>query len=94
MELSAFAKTNTAARLRAAASRGALSHALILSGAGDRNAAAHYAAAALECTGTDKPCLVCAHCRKVLADIHQTQNHLFIYLRFCRNDIIACSITK
>ena len=70
MELSAFAKTNTAARLRAAASRGALSHALILSGAGDRNAAAHYAAAALECTGTDKPCLTCAHCRKVLADIH------------------------
>ena len=70
MELSAFAKMNTAARLRAAASRGALSHALILSGAGDRNAAAHYAAAALECTGTDKPCLVCAHCRKVLADIH------------------------
>ena len=60
MELSAFAKTNTAARLRAAASRGALSHALILSGAGDRNAAAHYAAAALECTGTDKPCLACA----------------------------------
>ena len=52
MELSAFAKTNTAARLRAAASRGALSHALILSGAGDRNAAAHYAAAALECTGS------------------------------------------
>lgn len=70
MELSAFAKTNTAARLRAAASRGALSHALILSGAGDRNAAAHYAASALECTGTDKPCLACAHCRKVLADIH------------------------
>lgn len=70
MELSAFAKTNTAARLRAAASRGVLSHALILSGAGDRNAAAHYAAAALECTGTDKPCLTCAHCRKVLADIH------------------------
>ena len=70
MELSAFAKTNTAARLRAAASRGALSHALILSGAGDLNAAAHYAAAALECTGADKPCLSCAHCRKVLADIH------------------------
>ena len=62
MELSAFAKTNTAARLRAAASRGALSHALILSGAGDRNAAAHYAAAALECTGTDKPCLACGTC--------------------------------
>ena len=71
MELSAFAKMNTAARLRAAASRGALSHALILSGAGDRNAAAHYAAAALECTGTDKPCLTCAHCRKVLADMEE-----------------------
>ena len=47
MELSAFAKTNTAARLRAAARRGALSHALIFSGAVDRNASAHYAAAAL-----------------------------------------------
>ena len=71
MELSAFAKTNTAARLRAAASRGALSHALILSGAGDRNAAAHYAAAALECRGEgDRPCGVCEGCRKVLAGIH------------------------
>ena len=70
MELSAFAKTNTAARLRAAASRGALSHALIFSGSGDLAAAARYAAAALECTGADKPCLACAHCRKVLADIH------------------------
>ena len=81
MELSAFAKTNTAARLRAAASRGALSHALILSGAGDRNAAAHYAAAALECTGTDKPCLVCAHCRKVLADIHLNEKDQNVLLK-------------
>ncbi len=70
MELSAFAKTNIAARIRAAAKRGSLSHALIFSGAGDRLAAARYAAAALECTGADKPCLSCAHCRKVLADIH------------------------
>ena len=50
MELLDFAKTNTAARLRAAASRGALSHALIFSGSGDRIAAARYAAAAMECT--------------------------------------------
>ena len=69
-ELTRFAKTNTAARLRAAAARGALGHALIFSGAGDRLSAARYAAAALECTGADKPCLACAHCRKVLADIH------------------------
>lgn len=70
MELTAFAKTNPAARLRAAAQRGALSHALILSGAGDLDAAARYAAAAFECSGPDKPCLACAHCRKVLAGIH------------------------
>ena len=70
MELSAFAKTNTAARIRAAANRGMLSHALILSGAGELSEAAHYAAAALECTGRDKPCLACAHCRKVISDIH------------------------
>ena len=70
MELTAFAKTNPAARLRAAAQRGALSHALILSGAGDLDAAARYAAAAFECSDPDKPCLACAHCRKVLAGIH------------------------
>lgn len=70
MEHSAFAKTNTAARIRAAAARGALSHALIFSGASDRLAAARYAAAALECTGAAKPCLSCAHCHKVFADIH------------------------
>ena len=45
MELLDFAKTNTAARLRAAAARGALSHALIFSGSGDRLGAARYAAA-------------------------------------------------
>ena len=44
-DLTAFAQSNIAARLRAAASRGALSHALILSGPGDRSAAARYAAA-------------------------------------------------
>ena len=70
MELLDFAKTNTAARLRAAAARGALSHALIFSGSGDRLGAARYAAAAMECTGADKPCLVCPACRKVMQDIH------------------------
>ena len=44
MELLDFAKTNTAARLRAAA--------------------------AMECTGADKPCLACPACRKVMQDIH------------------------
>lgn len=70
-DLTAFAQSNTAARLRAAAHRGALSHALIFSGAGDRVAAARYAAAAFECVAEgDRPCLQCPHCRKVMADIH------------------------
>ena len=70
-DLTAFAQSNTAARLRAAASRGALSHALIFSGSGDRVAAARYAAAAFECVSEgERPCLACAHCRKVMADIH------------------------
>ncbi len=70
-DLTAFAQSHTAARLRAAASRGALAHALILSGPGDRAAAALYAAAAFECVSADeRPCLRCAHCRKVLAGIH------------------------
>ena len=70
MDLLDFAKTNTAARLRAAAARGALSHALIFSGNGARTDAARYAAAAMECTGAQKPCLVCPACRKVMQDIH------------------------
>ncbi len=68
-DLTAFAQTRTAARIRAAASR--LSHALIFSGAGDRAAAARYAAAAFECeAGGERPCLRCDGCRKVMADIH------------------------
>ena len=70
MELLEFAKTDTAARLRAAAGRGALPHALIFSGSGDRVAAARYAAAAMECTAQHKPCLTCPACRKVVQDIH------------------------
>ena len=70
-DLTAFAQTHTAARLRAAASRGALSHALIFSGTQDRAAAARYAAAAFECVaGGARPCLQCGPCRKVMADIH------------------------
>ena len=70
-DLTAFAQSNTAARIRAAASRGTLSHALIFSGAGDRVSAARYAAAGFVCTAEgERPCLVCAHCRKVMADIH------------------------
>lgn len=70
-DLTAFAQTHTAARIRAAASRGALPHALIFSGAGSRGDAARYAAAAFECVSRgEKPCLACAHCRKVMAGIH------------------------
>ncbi len=70
MELSDFSKTDTAVRLRAAAANGALSHALIFSGSGDRAAAARYTAAAMECTGVQRPCLACPACRKVMQGIH------------------------
>ena len=60
-----------ARRIRAAASKGTLSHAAILSGSGDRMAAARFAAAAMECEAqSGKPCLQCRQCRKVLEDIH------------------------
>ncbi len=58
-------------RIRAFARSGALPHALILSGNGDRVAAAQYAAAAMLCTAADgKPCLACNQCRKVMSNIH------------------------
>ena len=51
-------------RIRAFARSGALPHALILSGSGDRVSAARYAAAAMLCTAADnKPCLACNQCR-------------------------------
>lgn len=60
-----------AARIREAAGRGTLSHALLFTGAGDLIGAARYAAAALECQGDgSRPCGACPACRKVLADIH------------------------
>ena len=71
MDLTVFAQTNTAQRLREATARGTLSHALIFSGPGERTAAARYAAAAMECTaGRERPCLACPDCRKVIRDIH------------------------
>nr|WP_325211382.1 DNA polymerase III subunit delta' [uncultured Oscillibacter sp.] len=59
-------------RLRAAAARGTLSHALLFTGPGDRLAAARFAASALQCTGPekDRPCGLCPACRKVREDIH------------------------
>lgn len=71
MDLTVFAQTNTAQRLREATARGTLSHALIFSGPGERTAAARYAAAAMECTaGGERPCLACPDCRKVIRGIH------------------------
>lgn len=61
----------TIRRVRAFARGGALPHALILSGSGDRVSAARYAAAAMLCTAPqDKPCLQCNQCRKVMESIH------------------------
>lgn len=57
-------------RLRSAARRGAISHAVILSGTGDIVRAAGYLAAAQLCPAEEKPCLSCNVCRKVLSGIH------------------------
>ena len=58
-------------RLREAAARGTLSHALLFTGSGDREGAARFAAAAMECRAEgDRPCGDCPDCRKILAGIH------------------------
>lgn len=59
-----------AGRIRQAAARDALPHAVILSGRGDLLRAARFTAAAMECQGADRPCGTCPACRKVLRDIH------------------------
>ena len=60
-----------ALRIREAATRGTLSHALLLTGSGDRLNLARYAAAALECEADGgRPCGVCRACRKVEEEIH------------------------
>ena len=56
--------------VRRAAEQGRLSHAIVLSGDGGRTDAARFIAAAHVCEGTDRPCLRCRHCRKVLEGIH------------------------
>ena len=77
-------------RLRAAAARGALSHALLFTGPGDRLAAARFAASAFQCTGQDRPCGVCPACRKVREDIHpdvsavRDDDHKFISVETVR----------
>ena len=73
-------------RIRAAAARGALSHALLFTWPGDRLAAARFAASAFQCVGPerDRPCGVCPACRKVREDIHpdvsavRDEEHKFI----------------
>ena len=66
-----FANDPIARRIREAAGRGPLSHALLFSGSGDRIAVAQYAAAAMECQGGgQKPCGTCPACRKVFSGIH------------------------
>lgn len=80
-------------RIQAAAARNTLSHALLITGSGDRVSAARYAAAAMECAaeaGAGKPCGVCAACRKVQADIHpdvitvQDREHKFVSAEIMR----------
>ena len=60
-----------ALRIREAARRGTLSHALLFTGNGDREGLARYTAAAMECTADGgRPCGVCSACRKAGEDIH------------------------
>ena len=64
-------KDPAAARIREAAGRGTLSHALLFTGGGDKTGLARYAAAAMECMAAQgQPFGVCPACRKVLEDIH------------------------
>ena len=57
--------------IRAAAQHGRLSHAVILTGEGDKVQAALYIAAAHLCRAdSGRPCLQCNACRKVLDRIH------------------------
>jgi len=59
-----------AARIREMAEKGTLSHAIILTGSGDLQAAARFVAMAMECTDNRPPCGRCGPCRKVAEDIH------------------------
>ena len=58
-------------QVRAMSRRRVLPHAVILSGPGDRLAAARLLACAMICRGEgERPCLQCTPCRKVMQDIH------------------------
>ena len=60
-----------AARIREAATRGTLTHALLFTGAGQRETLARYAAAAMECSSEgERPCLRCESFRRVMEGIH------------------------
>ena len=60
-----------AGAVRAAANRGQLSHAVILTGEGDKLSPARYIAAAHLCRSDgQRPCLQCNACRKVMEGIH------------------------
>ena len=64
-------RESAATRIREAADRGTLSHAMLFTGSGDRLAVARFAAAALECEAEGgRPCGACRACRKVQDDIH------------------------
>ena len=58
--------------LSGAISRGRLSHFYLISGAegSGKHTLAQLLAAAALCTGSQKPCLQCSHCRKVMAHSH------------------------
>ncbi len=57
--------------VRSAARRDQLSHAVILTGEGDKPSAARFIAAAHLCRGEgERPCLRCNACRKVMEGIH------------------------
>ena len=57
--------------LRAAARHGHLSHAVILTGEGDKTGAARCLAAAYLCRAEDgRPCMACNACRKAMSGIH------------------------
>lgn len=70
MANSVWENSTFAQRIRSAAKHGVLSHAVILSGTGDRVSAARYLAAAQLCQATEKPCMGCNVCRKVMENIH------------------------
>ncbi len=58
-------------RIREAATRGTLSHALLLTGSAQALPVAQYAAAAFQCESKgERPCGGCPACRKVLRNIH------------------------